>query len=139
MKNKFSTKEIIRINTILFFIGWLVILLLGSDFPPPIGFLWVIVLIILSDFIQYKYLQYFIPQLRKRRKYLFSHNLLFFTMSSALLSLIILLLRYPIIHSLTWIENGIWILVFSILGGIYSILFYFFNKFLLYFIKKDNH
>ncbi|EKU27104.1 hypothetical protein [Catellicoccus marimammalium] len=139
MKNKLSTKKIIRINTILFFIGWLVILLLGSDFPPPIGFLWAIILIILSDFIQYKYLQYFIPQLRKKTKYLFSHNLLFFTMSSALLSLIILLLRYPTIHSLTWIENGIWILVFSILGGIYSILFYFFNKFLLYFIKKDNH
>jgi len=41
---------------------------LGADFPPPIGFLWLILLIAILDFIQYKYLQNFLPQLREKRK-----------------------------------------------------------------------
>ncbi len=31
-----SNKRIIRINTVIFFLGWTFIMFLGTDFPPPI-------------------------------------------------------------------------------------------------------
>jgi hypothetical protein len=42
---------------------------LGADLPSPIWFLWVILLISILDFIQYKYLKNFLPQFRERNIY----------------------------------------------------------------------
>ena len=39
-----STKFIARWGAIGFFLFWLLVLLAGADFPPPIGFIWVILL-----------------------------------------------------------------------------------------------
>ena len=69
--------KIIKINTILFFLGWTLIMFLGADFPPPIEFYWIVLLILILDLIQYKYLQYFLSKLRIRKKKLFIKNLLF--------------------------------------------------------------
>jgi hypothetical protein len=38
-------RRIAAINAILFFFFWLFILLAGADFPPPVGFLWLVRLV----------------------------------------------------------------------------------------------
>ena len=98
-----SNLKIIWINTIVFFFGWNAIMLAGADFPPPIGFIWVVLLISMLDFIQYKYLQYFLPQLIKRKHNLFVKNLIFFVTGGMAVSILILATRYKI--TLEAIEN----------------------------------
>ena len=83
-----SNLKIIWINTIVFFFGWNAIMLAGADFPPPIGFIWVVLLISMLDFIQYKYLQYFLPQLIKRKHNLFVKNLIFFVTGGMAVSIL---------------------------------------------------
>ena len=55
------------------------------------------------DFIQYKYLQYFLPQLIKRKHNLFVKNLIFFVTGGMAVSILILATRYKI--TLEAIEN----------------------------------
>lgn len=123
--------KIIRINTILFFVGWTAIMFLGADFPPPIGFLWLIPLIAILDFIQYKYLQNFLPQLREKKKNLFAKNLLFFTTGGLVLSLFCLVARYKFTLAMGIFNNIIWTAVLTIVGFIYAIYFWVFNLILV--------
>ena len=38
-------RKIAAINALLFFFFWLIVLLAGADFPPPVGFLFLIIVI----------------------------------------------------------------------------------------------
>ena len=38
-------RKIAAINAVLFFFFWLIVLLAGADFPPPVGFLWLLIVI----------------------------------------------------------------------------------------------
>lgn len=42
----------------MFFVGWIIIFLLGADKPPPVGFWNIVVLLIVLDIIQGFYLSY---------------------------------------------------------------------------------
>ena len=131
-----SNLKIIWLNTIVFFFGWNAIMLAGADFPPPIGFIWVVLLISMLDFIQYKYLQYFLPQLIKRKHNLFVKNLIFFVTGGMAVSILILATRYKITLEASIYDIIIWIAVFIIIGIIYGIVFWFFNRFLLRVFNK---
>jgi hypothetical protein len=48
-----STQKTAGINAIGFFFFWLVVLLAGADKPPPIGFLWIVLVIALSALVVY--------------------------------------------------------------------------------------
>ena len=48
-----SIQRIASINAALFFVVWLLILLAGADFPPPRGFIWIIVTIAASSAVVY--------------------------------------------------------------------------------------
>lgn len=61
MVNTFS--KLIRLESWLFFIGWIIIFLLGSDFPPPIGFYQVVLLTALLALVQRQYLMFLLPRL----------------------------------------------------------------------------
>ncbi len=126
---------IITLNTLLFFIGWTTILFLGADYPPPIGFLWLVLLIAILDLIQYRYLQLFLPQLRKKKKNLFAKNLLFFTTSAMAVSLFCLASRYTITLAMGLANIVIWIAVLTAVGAIYGIFFWFLNLLLLKYLK----
>lgn len=123
-------QNVIRINSIVFFIGWILILLLGADFPPPIGFLWLVLLIAVLDFIQYKYLRVILPQLKERKK-LFLKNLFFFTVGGALVALFTLIIRYKITMKMNVTDIIIWSIVITVVSVIYGICFWFFNLCLL--------
>ena len=111
-------------------------MLAGADFPPPIGFIWVVLLISMLDFIQYKYLQYFLPQLIKRKHNLFVKNLIFFVTGGMAVSILILATIYKITLESSIYDIIIWIAVFIIIGIIYGIVFWFFNSFLLRVFNK---
>ncbi|SHK38755.1 hypothetical protein [Desulforamulus aeronauticus] len=130
-----SNLKVIRINTILFFCGWTAILLAGADFPPPIGFLWLVLLTAILDFIQYKYLQKFLPHLLERKKNLFAKNLLFFTIGGAVVSVLCLAEQYKITFGMSIPDIITWIIVLTTVGAIYGVFFWFFNILLLKFFK----
>ena len=48
-----SDQKTALINAIIFFIFWLLVLLAGADKPPPIGFLWIVLVIALSALVVY--------------------------------------------------------------------------------------
>ena len=49
-----SDQKTALINAIIFFIFWLLVLLAGADKPPPIGFLWIVLVIALSALVVYR-------------------------------------------------------------------------------------
>jgi hypothetical protein len=44
-----AQRKIADINATVFFFFWLLVLLAGADFPPPRGFLWLIVVVALCS------------------------------------------------------------------------------------------
>ena len=46
-------RRIAAINATLFFIFWFVVLLAGADFPPPVGFLWLVIVIAACAYVVY--------------------------------------------------------------------------------------
>ena len=56
-------KKVAWINAVGFFVFWLLVLLAGADKPPPIGFLWIVLVVALSAVVVYRriptYLQWY--------------------------------------------------------------------------------
>ncbi len=100
---------------------------LGADFPPPIGFIWLVVLILILDLIQYKYLYFFLPQLIKNKKNLFTKNLAFFTLGGIVVALFTLATNYNLTSKMRIEDIIIWISVLMIVSAIYGICFFIFN------------
>ena len=47
-------KKVARINAVGFFTFWLPVLLAGADKPPPVGFLWIALVVALSAVVVYR-------------------------------------------------------------------------------------
>jgi hypothetical protein len=48
------TRKIAGINAAVFFFFWLIVLLAGADKTPPVGFLWIVLVITLSAMVVYR-------------------------------------------------------------------------------------
>lgn len=129
---------IIRINTILFFFGWTFIMLLGADFPPPIGFIWVVLLICVLDIIQYKYLYFFLKQIHKKRKNLFLLNLIFFFFGGVIISIFTLAVSSSALLIMNSWDIIIWISCVISVGVLYGVFFWVFNQLLLAKVNYKN-
>lgn len=127
INGKIKKTSIIIINSLIFFFGWSIIMLLGADSPPPKNFYLLIILILILDLIQVKYLQYFLPRIRKGEKKFFLKNMLFYSFGGFLLSLLIFFG-----NSGPTLEVVIpWILIISVVSLIYGIFFWFLNGILI--------
>lgn len=62
-----SSARIAAINGILFFFFWLFILLAGADFPPPVGFLWLIIVVAACAFVVYWRVPTYVEWIRTQR------------------------------------------------------------------------
>ena len=60
-------RRIAAINAILFFFFWLIVLLAGADFPPPVGFLWLIIVIAACAYVVYWRVPTYIDWVRTQR------------------------------------------------------------------------
>ena len=122
-------KKILLINFISFFIGWIFVLLLGADFPPPTGFIWLVFLVFFLDVIQYFYLnKYFLKRIKKHKKIkLFLANSLFYLFGGFVVSVCTTL---PVFTNLKQTISIIWVIVIITVSVLYSIIFWIFNWFL---------
>lgn len=127
-------RKIIHINFILFFGGWVIIFLLGADFPPPMGFIWLVLLIFVLDIVQTHYLrQYFLPHIENEKKTkLFIRNTLFYFLGGLIISILTVLSNFQTIGALSTL---IWIAMVTVVGVFYGIAFWFFNILLFHVIK----
>lgn len=64
---RMSTRKIAAINAFVFFVLWLLILLAGADFPPPRGFIWIIVAVAVCAAVVYWRVPTYIDWRRTRR------------------------------------------------------------------------
>lgn len=62
-----SARKIAAINAFVFFVLWLLILLAGADFPPPAGFIWIIVTVAVCAAVVYWRVPTYIDWRRTRR------------------------------------------------------------------------
>ncbi|MBC5630565.1 hypothetical protein H8S20_17040 [Clostridium sp. NSJ-6] len=131
-----NTSKIILINSILFFIGWNGVMLLGADFPPPSGYIWMAILIAVLDYIQYKYLRSFLIELRRNKKKSFIDNTIFFLIGGVAISSLILIVRLNLMLSQPFVDWITFIIVVTLVGVIYGVLFWIFNYILVKYFAK---
>jgi len=62
-----SIQKIAGINAIVFFTFWLLVLLAGADFPPPPGFIWIVVAVAVCAAVVYWRVPTYIDWSRTRR------------------------------------------------------------------------
>ncbi|WP_045521164.1 hypothetical protein [Neobacillus niacini] len=131
MTKEVEISKILWINTILFLGSWTTFFLSGADHPPPIGFLWVVLFIVVLDTIQYVYLRGFLRQLIDRKKRLFTKNLLFFVTGGILVAVFVSILQIIESKAISTAYVLFWIGLMVIVGILYARLFWFFNIVLL--------
>ena len=121
-----KNKKMAYINFSLFFIGWVTIFLLGADFPPPMGFIWLVPLILILDVIQSYYLKnYFFKLLESSKKLKsFLMNTIFYFVGGLIISALTSIPNFLTIDAL------IWIAVVTLASILYSFVFWIFNSFL---------
>lgn len=111
-------------------------MLLGADFPPPSGYIWMAILIAVLDYIQYKYLRGFLIELRRDKKKSFIDNTIFFLIGGVAISSLILIVRLNLMLSQPFVDWITFIIVVTLVGVIYGILFWFFNYILVKYFAK---
>lgn len=128
-------KKIIIINLLTFFFLWILIFLAGADKPPPIGFLWIVLLVALLDVAQFFYLKKFLPKLIRKSKGLFIENLFYFFLGGMIVSVLTLLIRLDVTMSNGLLDSIIWIMSIITAAMVNAICFYVFNRIL---VRKIN-
>ena len=125
-------KKIRLIEGLIFFWGWILVFLAGADFPPPIGFIWLILLVGILAIIQDFYLRYLIRNINK--KHIWLKNIFLFLLADIIVSSIIILTNFEYYNEISFAL--IWILVVSLVSTIYGIVFYIINKWIVNHILK---
>ena len=62
-----TDQKIGAINAVVFFIFWLLVLLAGADKPPPLGFIWIILTVVVCATVVYWRVPIYINWVRTRR------------------------------------------------------------------------
>ncbi|UCC52736.1 MAG: hypothetical protein JSV68_01975 [Anaerolineaceae bacterium] len=62
-----QSQTIAAINAILFFFFWLFVLLAGADFPQPVGFLWLVIVVAACAYVVYWRVPTYIDWNRSKR------------------------------------------------------------------------
>ncbi|MGE7768301.1 hypothetical protein [Peribacillus sp. NPDC096540] len=129
--NEKIIKKVIIINLATFFFLWNIIFLAGADKPPPIGFLWLVLLVFLLDIAQFFYLKRFLPKMQKKSKGLFFVNLLYFFLGGVIVGLLTIVVRINITLKVGLSDIFIWIVMIISASLVNAVCFYVFNILLL--------
>ena len=121
-------KKLRILESSVFFVGWTIILLLGADFPPPEGFIWVIFGIAVLDFLQWLYLGWLLNALRYRKTFVL--NFVLFTIVGFITALLTAFLNGRVIS-----ETMIWFIIIMSVSAIYGVIFWSIN---LLIVKKTE-
>ncbi|BBE31506.1 hypothetical protein OSSY52_16470 [Tepiditoga spiralis] len=130
MKNK--VKKISKINSIIFFVIWIIIMLLGADKPPPKGFLIVVFILYIQSAILEIYSNFLIPKLINKEKNLFLKNTMYWSLFGSITWFILSIFPNLLFREKINIYfNLILFLVILIISIINSFIYYFFNKIII--------
>lgn len=111
-----TTKKLIMIESLCFFIGWIIIFLLGADFPPPVGFWTIAALLVVLDIIQAFYLSYLLRNITIKPTFI--KNALLFILAGILAAGMTAIIsgQYDLKNAFIWI--GV-VTAVSVLYGIF--------------------
>jgi hypothetical protein len=130
-------RKISAFNAIAFFLFWLLVLLAGADFPPPTGFLWIVLVIALCAFVVYWRIPTYIDWYRTQRSGRRWRVLLDGIVAGLVVS-ITFALNGSGESSITMqpADYAIWFAVLSVIGAINSVALYTINALLI--SRMDN-
>lgn len=114
-------RNLIILESSLLFVFWIVVFLLGADFPPPVGFWKIVVLTLILDIVQAFYLRFLLKNITTRPTYII--NSIFFVLGGIIVSL-------PAIWQTdTEVQSKvIWVSIVTFVSVIYGNIFWIFNK-----------
>lgn len=124
-------KNIQIIEFIVFFFGWIIILLAGADFPPPKGFSHLVILIFVLDVLQAFYLHYLIPRFNGLKMFVVNECL--FLIAGILTPMLFILING---YALTL--TCIWLVLIAIVSLVYGTCFYGINDFISKHLKEER-
>ena len=124
-----SSKKVALGESLVFLVGWIIIFLLGADFPPPKGFWKIVCLVAILCIVQYFYLRYLLEIINKKPTFL--KNMSFFGTGGIAVSIFTSIRNVGISFDLFFI----WMLAITGVSIIYGIVFWCVNKFIK---KKMN-
>lgn len=119
-------KKLRLFETIGFFLAWVIVFLLGSDFPPPAGFIWMVLLVAVLDVIQFFYLGYLLPRIIKQPT--FWLNFLFFLIGG----IVVAIATAFYMNTVDWMQLVIWYGMLAIVSVVYGSSMWLFS----WFVKK---
>lgn len=96
------------------------------DFPPPIGFIWLVLLILILDVVQSYYLKlYFLKHIENKKKIkLFSVNFLFYLIGGLITAISTSMFHF---NTSGLANTLLWSGVVTFVGVFYGIVFFIFN------------
>ncbi|MFL7838694.1 MAG: hypothetical protein ACK2T4_10830 [Candidatus Promineifilaceae bacterium] len=125
-------------NAVLFFFFWLLILLAGADFPPPIGFLWVILAIAGCAVVVYwripTYIDWYLTQRPGRR----AHVILDGLIAGFVIAVVFILNRKgePSVPNRRLADYALWFAILGLMGVLNAATLYLISMF---FLRKLEH
>lgn len=127
------TKRLQWIESVLFFIISNIIMLLGADFPPPIGFSIITLLSGILSILQFFYTDW-ILKCKNPLKTFFT-TIFSFSLIGLMISILFIIfntdnIRYTINDAL------VWILIITLVFGVYGIIYWSFNHLIKFILNK---
>ena len=110
-----------------FFVVWLGILYSGADHPPPIGFLWVVLLCLIAAILVYFRVPTYASWSAARSRFRLVRVFIDGAAAGLVFALVTIMFNSggePSIQTL-WIDNVIWFIVLAVVGAANAMLIYF--------------
>jgi len=129
------TRRIAAVNAILFFFFWLLILLAGADFPPPVGFLWLVIVIAACAYVVYWRVPTYINWVRTERPRRHWHVLLEGIAAGIVVAALFVLFNSgePSINPQP-VDYAIWFALLGFMGALNSMAVYIVNTLIIKFV-----
>ena len=122
-------EKIRRIETLVFIISWILVFLLGADFPPPSGFIWIVITVLFLAFLQHLYLRRLHRHIGTEKTFL--KNTILFAFAGILVSNVFIILNGTYSR-----EVWIWIAIITAVSVLYGIFLWIVNLYIVRTINK---
>ncbi len=110
-----------------FYVVWLGILYSGADHPPPIGFLWVVLLCLIAAVLVYVRVPTYASWSAARSRFRLVRVIIDGAAAGLVFALVTSVFNSggELSIQFTWIDYGIWFVVLAVVGAANAILIYF--------------
>ena len=121
-------RKIAAVNALIFFIFWLIVLLAGADFPPPTGFVWLVLVVAVCAGVVYWRVPTYVEWHRTRRAGRHGRVLIDGVVAGLIIALPFVLKGggEPSV-TVRPVDYAIWFVVLSVMGMLNSVAIYFIN------------